>query len=249
MSQPRFIEYPSPNRGARPAGAKIDILLLHYTGMTSCRAALEQLCDPVAKVSAHYVVDEDGTCYRLVDEASRAWHAGVGSWAGIRDVNAHSVGIELVNPGHEFGYCDFPEAQMAALENLAKAILARHPIPAQRVLGHSDVAPMRKQDPGERFDWARLARAGIGLWPDAGFRTSSHALPLAPGVSGAAVTNLQLALAGFGYGVEGTGLYDPTTEAAVAAFQRHFRQRLVDGVADAETLSLLHHLLGRLPAE
>jgi len=249
VGQPRFIEHPSPNHGPRPAGLRIDILLLHYTGMTSCSAALERLCDPVAKVSAHYVVDEDGTCYRLVGEESRAWHAGIGYWAGIRDVNAHSIGIELVNPGHEFGYRDFPEAQMAALENLAKAILARHPIPAHRVLGHSDVAPMRKQDPGERFDWARLARAGIGLWPDVSLGISTHAVSLGPGVSGPAVTNLQLALAAFGYGVEGTGLCDPTTEAAVTAFQRHFRQQLVDGVADAETLGLLHHLVGRLPAE
>ncbi|HYB08768.1 MAG TPA: N-acetylmuramoyl-L-alanine amidase [Alphaproteobacteria bacterium] len=249
MNEPRFIEHPSPNHDTRPAGGAIDILLLHYTGMTTCRAALERLCDPAAKVSAHYAIDEDGACYRLVAEERRAWHAGVSHWAGIRDVNAHSIGIELVNPGHEFGYRDFPEAQMEALENLARAILAHHPIPAHRVLGHSDVAPTRKQDPGERFDWARLARAGVGLWPDASFRISANASRLGPGASGPAVTNLQLALSGFGYGVEGTGLYDPTTEAVVTAFQRHFRQRCVDGVADPETVSLLHHLLGRLPTE
>lgn len=247
MTAPRLIERPSPNWGERAAGASIDILLLHYTGMKSGTDALERLCDRAAQVSAHYLVDEDGTCYRLIDETKRAWHAGQSFWAGSRDVNSRSIGIELVNPGQEFGYREFPEAQMVALEQLAKDIIARWPIPAHRVLGHSDVAPSRKQDPGECFDWARLARSGIGLWPTADFKVSPHAMHLAPGASGAAVINLQLALAGFGYGVEGTGLYDPVTEAVVAAFQRHFRQREVDGVADAETQSLLHHLLDRLP--
>lgn len=244
---PPFIDRPSPNHGPRPLGATIDMLLLHYTGMPTTEAALARLCDPVAKVSAHYVIDEDGRCYRLMAENQCAWHAGKSVWAGSREINGRSIGIELVNPGHEFGYRDFSEAQMTTLKSLARDILARHPIPPYRVLGHSDVAPQRKQDPGERFDWARLARAGIGLWPDDGFDLSPHAPVLAPGSSGPAVINLQLALSGFGYGVEGTGLYDPTTEAAVRAFQRHFRPRRLDGIADAETQSLLHHLLRRIP--
>ncbi|HUC63102.1 MAG TPA: N-acetylmuramoyl-L-alanine amidase [Alphaproteobacteria bacterium] len=242
-----IVEQPSPNHGPRPPGAPIDILLLHYTGMPSTEEALRRLADPAAEVSAHYLIDEGGRCYRLVPEARRAWHAGDSFWHGARDVNGRSIGIELANPGHEFGYRDFTGAQMATLEALARAILARHPIPPHRVLGHSDVAPQRKRDPGERFDWKRLARAGIGLWPKERVEVSTHAPELSPGAAGPAVINLQLALSGFGYGLEGTGLYDPTTEAAVAAFQRHFRQRRVDGVADPETQSLLHHLLARIP--
>ncbi|MFI4988374.1 MAG: N-acetylmuramoyl-L-alanine amidase [Alphaproteobacteria bacterium] len=246
MSAPKFIERPSPNWSARAEGRPIDILLLHYTGMQSCAAALARLADPAARVSAHYVIDEDGSCYRMVAEERRAAHAGISFWAGARDINSRSIGIEVVNPGHEFGYRDFPEAQVAAIEALAADILARHAIPPERVLGHSDVAPTRKQDPGERFPWARLARAGIGLWPDEGFTVSSSAATLESGMSGPAVVTLQLALDGFGYGIEGSGLYDGLTEAVVAAFQRHFRQHLVDGKADGETQSLLHHLLGRL---
>ena len=243
MSAKAILERPSPNWDARVRGGPIDILLLHYTGMRSAGAALERLSDPAARVSCHYLLDEDGTCYRLVAEERRAWHAGESFWADARDVNSRSIGIELVNPGHEFGYRDFPEAQIAALEVLAKDILARHPIPRTRVLGHSDVAPLRKQDPGERFPWARLARRGIGIWPKPGFRVSPQAEMLTSGTSGPAVVQLQLALAGYGYGVEGSGLYDPLTEAVVAAFQRHFRPSLVDGKADAESQSLLYHLL------
>ncbi len=171
------VERPSPNHDARPDGQAVDILLLHYTGMKSAEAALARLCDPAAKVSAHYVIDEDGTLTRLVDEARRAWHAGVSSWAGDSGVNARSIGIELVNPGHEFGYRPFPAPQMAALTALARDILARHAIPPQRVLGHSDVAPTRKQDPGELFDWEALAAAGIGLWPP---RASASGRPRPP---------------------------------------------------------------------
>jgi N-acetylmuramoyl-L-alanine amidase len=238
-----IIERPSPNFGERAAGGPIDILLLHYTGMASAGAALERLCDPAAKVSSHYLIDEDGTCYGLVAEEKRAQHAGVSFWAGASDVNSRSIGIELVNPGHELGYRDFPEAQIAALEALARGLLARHAIPRPRVLGHSDVAPLRKQDPGERFPWARLARQGIGLWPEAGFLPLQPRPALARGMTGPAVAELQLALAGFGYGVEGTGLYDAATAAVVTAFQRHFRPRLVDGTADGESQGLLHHLL------
>jgi N-acetylmuramoyl-L-alanine amidase len=225
---------PSPNHDARPDGQAVDILLLHYTGMRSAAEALDRLVDPAAKVSAHYLVEEDGTVWRLVPEARRAWHAGVGSWAGAADINARSIGIELVNPGHEFGYCPFPEAQMAALETLARGILARHPIPPRRVLGHSDVAPARKEDPGELFDWARLARAGIGLWPENPEIRDGPAPDLA---------RLQADLARYGYGAPQTGALDEATRAVVAAFQRHFRPVRVDGVPDAGTAARLAALL------
>ena len=156
------VPVPSPNQDSRP-GLAIDHLVLHYTGMRSAEAALARLCDPAAKVSAHYVVDEDGTVYALVEEARRAWHAGVSYWRGVRQLNDCSVGIEIVNPGHEFGYRAFPRRQMAAVEALCRHILARHDIPARNVVGHSDVAPDRKQDPGELFDWPGLAAQGIGV--------------------------------------------------------------------------------------
>ncbi len=224
---PQVIESPSPNFDARPEGQAIDILLLHYTGMVSAAAALARLCDVAAKVSAHYCIDEDGTLYRLVPEAKRAWHAGAASWAGAEDINARSIGIELVNPGHEFGYRPFPEAQMAALIELAESILARHPIPPQRVLGHSDVAPLRKEDPGELFDWARLAAAGIGLWP-------GDAKPCDP--PAAAEAKRQLAAFGYGY-------LEDSQAAVITAFQRHFRPEKLTGEVDAETAGRLVALL------
>ncbi len=227
---PLVIESPSPNFDARPEGQAIDILLLHYTGMESATAAIARMCDETAKVSAHYCIDEDGTLYRLVPEDKRAWHAGVASWAEAGDINARAIGIELVNPGHEFGYRPFPDAQMATLIDLAGEILARHPVPASRVLGHADVAPLRKQDPGELFDWARLAAAGIGLWPGA-------AEPCDP--PDAAETRRQLA--GFGY-----GYLDDHPAAVVRAFQRHFRPAKLTGEIDAETAGRLKALLGLL---
>lgn len=233
----RFVDRPSPNHDARPQGQAVDILLLHYTDMASAAAALERLCDPAARVSAHYCIDEDGTVYRLVDEARRAWHAGVSSWAGASDINARSIGVELVNPGHTCGYRPFPAAQMTALSALAKAILARHPIPPGRVLGHSDVAPARKRDPGELFDWRALAAAGIGLWPDA----PSPADP-APGIA-----EIQAQLARFGYAVPRHGRLDDETRAVLAAFQRHFRPAAVTGEPDGETVARLDALLTQLP--
>lgn len=238
---------PSPNHDARPAGRPVDLLLLHYTGMKTAEEALDRLCDPAARVSAHYLVGADGSLVQLVAEDRRAWHAGVAAWGGASDINARSIGIELVNPGHDWPEPDgtlrpYAEAQMRCLEGLAAGILARHAILPRRVLGHSDVAPARKKDPGEHFDWARLARAGLGLWPAADFAPSPHVPELAPGLSGPAVIDLQLALAAIGYGIEGTGLYDGATESAVKAFQRHFRARRVDGLADAETQSLVFHL-------
>ncbi|MGH7088775.1 MAG: N-acetylmuramoyl-L-alanine amidase, partial [Stellaceae bacterium] len=195
-----------------------DMLILHYTGMESAAAALARLTSPEAAVSAHYLIDEDGTVLRLVAEERRAWHAGLSSWRGRHDVNGASIGIELVNPGHEWGYRTFPDPQIAGCEVLCRDILARHPIPARHVLGHSDVAPERKQDPGELFPWARLARAGIGLWPE----------PPLPQPA-ATETELRQRLTAIGYDAAA-----PLSVVA-AAFQRHFRPHRCDGIIDAET--------------
>jgi N-acetylmuramoyl-L-alanine amidase len=221
------IEHFSPNHDARPPGQAVDILLLHYTGMRSTEAALDRLCDRVAKVSAHYLIDEDGATYMLVPESRRAWHAGVAGWAGARDINARSVGIELVNPGHEWGYRPFPPAQMEALADLARGVLARHPIPPRRVLAHADVAPARKQDPGELFDWAWLAGRGIGIWPG-----EQPALRRQP----ADTAPLMHSLRNYGY-------EDGSPIEAITAYQRHFRPSLVDGQADAEGLAIAAALL------
>ncbi len=202
------------------------MLILHYTGMRTAKESLDRLCDPAAKVSAHYQIDEDGTVWRLVAEEKRAWHAGISFWRGCRDINDVSIGIELVNPGHEFGYRVFPEAQMAALEALAHGILARHPIPPRLVLGHSDVAPTRKQDPGEFFDWPRLARAGIGFWPD-------FVANIASGPS--SIAEMQGKLAQIGYDCPQTGVLDAQTTTVITAFQRHYRPKRCDGVVDPET--------------
>jgi N-acetylmuramoyl-L-alanine amidase len=223
----------SPNHDARPPGVPIDMLVLHYTGMQGADAALTRLCDAAAKVSAHYVVGEDGSVTRLVAEDRRAWHAGVGSWRGHRDVNARSIGIELVNPGHEFGYRAFTKAQMEALIALARDIVIRHRIPSRNVVGHSDVAPARKEDPGELFDWPLLARAGIGLWPVVG---GGESVKLT-------IAELQAKLATYGYETPSSGVLDPPTISVLVAFQRHFRPARFDGQPDAETASRLDALL------
>jgi N-acetylmuramoyl-L-alanine amidase len=233
---------PSINFDPRPKGQDVDILIFHYTGMRSAQAALDRLCDPVAKVSAHYVIDEDGDCYRLVDEGDRAWHAGVASWAGATDINARSIGIEVVNPGHEWGYRPFPAIQMAALRDLARTILGRHPIPPQRVLAHSDVAPDRRQDPGELFGWSQLAEAGIGIMPRNALAPLERGA-LGPGDRDAEVEGLQVKLASFGYGLGTSGIYDRATEFVMRAFQRHFRPGRIDGIADTECQLALDDLL------
>lgn len=215
--------HPSPNREARPDGTAVDILLLHYTGMRTGAEALARLCDPEAKVSAHYLIEEDGRVVALVPEELRAWHAGVSCWAGARDINDRSIGIELVNPGHEWGYRPFPEPQMAALIALAEAIRARHPIPSHRVLGHSDVAPARKQDPGELFDWPRLARHGLGVWPSQA-PAFEETPPLAWFLE---------RLGRIGY------CLDCEDSALLAAFQRHWRPEAVTGTPDTGTAARL----------
>jgi len=233
------IPWPSPNPGERRGGAP-DMLVLHYTGMASARAALDRLCDPAAEVSAHYVIDEEGRVFALVDEGRRAWHAGVAAWRGRTDVNSASIGIELANPGHEFGYRPFPDVQMAVLTALCRGILGRHAIPARHVVGHSDVAPQRKQDPGELFDWRGLAAAGIGRWPRP---VPTPGRDIGPGDAGEDVERFQAALATWGYGLVADGRYGPQTAAVVAAFQRHFRPARIDGRADGESRALLTGLL------
>jgi N-acetylmuramoyl-L-alanine amidase len=236
------IDRPSPSFEPRPDGVAVDMLVLHYTGMESAEVALARLCDPGSGVSAHYVVDEDGTVLRLVGEEHRAWHAGAASWGGATNINDRSVGIELVNPGHEFGYRPYPERQMAAAEDLAADIVARHAIAPARVVGHSDVAPQRKRDPGELFDWARLARVGVGLWPEGPDADSDP-----PPAGEAVVRGAQELLARYGYEVPVTGRPDQPTRNVVAAFQRHFRPARIDGAIDAETLARLGWLASRVP--
>jgi N-acetylmuramoyl-L-alanine amidase len=220
------------------------MLVLHYTGMATAAEALDRLCDPAAQVSAHYLVDENGIIWRLVPETRRAFHAGRSCWENESDLNAVSLGIEIVNPGHEWGYRPFPAEQMSALEALCRDILGRNLIPPHRIVGHSDIAPDRKSDPGELFDWPRLARAGIGIWPQPapglargrgrGVGVVEHAAALAD-------------LAAIGYCV------GPATEAvAIAAFQRRFRPVRWDGRLDAETAQRLGEVraaydLGRRP--
>ncbi len=214
------------------------MLVLHYTGMRSAEEALDRLCDPEAKVSAHYTIDEAGTVYRHVPENRRAWHAGVSFWAGENNVNGRSIGIELVNPGHEFGYTPFPDMQIAALIALSHDIFKRHAIPARHVLGHSDVAPDRKTDPGELLPWRRLAEHGVGIWPSLSPppRGEVEALKVlrVGGVDAAAL------LSAFGYGVPPQ--IDIPLATVITAFQRHFRPSCMDGVADAECLRILQAL-------
>ncbi|MBH69234.1 MAG: N-acetylmuramoyl-L-alanine amidase [Rhodospirillaceae bacterium] len=223
----KFVDNPSGNYDERVKGLKIDLLLLHYTGMKSCGEAINRLCDPLSKVSAHYLIDDDGTIFRLVPEEYRAWHAGVACWCEETDINSISIGIELVNPGHEFGYQPFPEKQMTSLIELCRNIRSRHIITDRRVLGHSDVAPIRKKDPGEYFDWSALAQAGIGYWPIEGAIDPEFEIP--------AVIEWQTELKRFGYQLELTGRADYITRAVVLAFQRHWLPRAVSGDFDIDT--------------
>ena len=237
------IDTPSPNCDERPGDAgPVDTLVLHYTGMVSAEAALARMTDARARVSAHWCIGEDGTLWRLVPEERRAWHAGVSEWRGLRSVNDRSVGIELVNPGHEHGYRPFPPLQMDALLDLARAIVARHPIEPRNVVAHSDIAPARRQDPGELFGWPRLAEAGIGLWPEEGEGSAQDRPALRQGDSGAAVRRQQERLRAVGYSLAADGDFGAATAAVVRAFQRHFRQTRVDGAIDAGTAEVLERV-------
>ncbi len=245
----RIIDRPSPNFDARTRS--VDLVVLHYTGMQDAETALRRLTDPAPKagdypgpwqsadvaletalprVSAHYVVGEDGVIYRLVAEEQRAWHAGVAHWEGEGDVNARSIGIEIVNGGHDFGLPDFPDAQIDAVTALVRDILERYNLKPARVVAHSDVAPERKLDPGEKFPWERLARAGVSVWPDRVALQLSDSDP---------ISEAQQELARFGYDVKQTGAMDGRTKQALIAFQRRFRPIRVDGVLDDETRTLL----------
>lgn len=201
----------------------MDMLVLHYTDMLTAEEACGRMCDPQAQVSAHYLIDTDGSVVRLVDEEKRAWHAGVSYWGGERDINSRSIGIELQNPGHSNGYVPFPEPQMQALIDLCRDILQRHPILPGNILGHSDIAPDRKRDPGELLDWKMLAENGIGIFPDPDEGTAGN-----PAL-------LRETLTAIGY--------DPDSERAVEAFQRRYRPARIDNEADVETTTLAEVLL------
>jgi N-acetylmuramoyl-L-alanine amidase len=229
----KTVRTPSPNFDARPPGARPELLVLHYTDTNDLAETFGYLLDPAKEVSAHYVVDEDGTVHALVDETMRAWHAGKACWRGMRDVNARSIGIEIQNPGHRCGYRAFADAQIASVARLAGELVARHAIAPRDVLGHSDVAPTRKRDPGELFPWARLAAAGVGVFPQA------PTIPPPPGD----IARAQEDLARIGYDCPLTGADDDATRAVLAAFQRRYRPALFDGRLDAETRGLIDALL------
>jgi N-acetylmuramoyl-L-alanine amidase len=229
----------SPNHDTRAIPP--DMILLHYTGMRSSEAALKRLCDADSRVSSHYVVMETGDVYQLVRESERAWHAGISSWEGETDINSRSIGIEIANPGHDLGYPDFPDVQTEAVIALCRDILTRCRISPGRVLAHSDVAPARKPDPGEKFPWAKLADAGVGIWVEP---TAIMPGPeLDPGDHSEIVATLQEEFRAFGYGLPTTGVYDQATREVVTAFQRHFRPARVDGIVDYSTYETLKRLL------
>lgn len=232
----------SPNFGPRKNGLVPGILLLHYTGMGSCAKAIDWLSRPESHVSAHYVVDTDGTVTQLVAENMRAWHAGVSVWRGERDINSASIGIEIHNPGHGEDYCDFPDAQMQAVAELSRDIVSRHGIAPENVLAHSDVAPGRKIDPGERFDWKGLADAGVGRWVDpepVGALIGTHSRQAGEDE----IAHVQRLLARYGYGINATGRLDKAGRDVIRSFQLHFRPARVDGVIDRSTLDTLERLI------
>jgi N-acetylmuramoyl-L-alanine amidase len=238
--------HPSPNIGPRQADGLPSLLILHYTGMPSAAKAIDWLARPESKVSCHYVIDEQGRITQMVAEHMRAWHAGLSSWSGKTDINSASIGIEIQNPGHEHGYPEFPEPQMRAVAALSRDIMARNGIPPAGVLAHSDVAPARKIDPGEKFDWAYLARVGVGHWVEPAPLSSEEGG--SPALSPSKIVRAQALLARYGYGVQITGELDPATACIVRAFQLHFRPQRVDGVIDNSTHETLERLVAALPA-
>src|SRR5438445_12636182 len=238
---------PSANYGDRNKGRLPDMILLHYTGMPDVEGAIAQLCTAGTDVSAHYIVLEDGRIVQCVPESKRAWHAGASYWAGNEDINSCSIGVEIINRGHDWGYPDFPLRQIAAVIALCRGIMLRRSVAPHRVLAHSDVAPARKKDPGEKFPWHSLANSGVGHWVQPAPIVRGESLKL--GSISDDVANMQTAFAKYGYGIPVSGKYDGATMEVVAAFQRHFRPARVDGVADHSTMATLHALLSSLPTE
>ncbi|MGH7049846.1 MAG: N-acetylmuramoyl-L-alanine amidase [Acetobacteraceae bacterium] len=230
----------SPNHDARPPATPIDTLVLHYTGMPSAAAALERLSSPAARVSAHYLLEEDGSLFQLVPEARRAWHAGASFWRGATDINSRSIGIEIVNPGHEWGYRPFPPAQMRALLALCHDLLGRHPIVHENVVAHSDIAPERKQDPGELFHFSFLAKNGIGLFPEGVPDLGTGDIAADP----AARAAMRADLTAIGYDLRPSGALDRQLVLVLTAFQRHWRPEAITGVADRGTRARLAALKG-----
>lgn len=234
----------SPNIGERRQGLQPELLVLHYTGLETARRSIDVLCDPICEVSCHYLVDVDGRITQMVRETDRAWHAGRSYWQGETDINSKSIGIEIQNPGHANDYPDFPDPQMAAVERLAHDIVTRHAMRAQNVVAHSDIAPHRKIDPGEKFDWQRLARAGVGVWIEP--QPLADELPanaFDPEVADERVRTCQNLLARYGYDAARDGLLDAAAGRVISAFQRHFRPARIDGLPDASTIATLRSLL------
>ncbi|MCH2038995.1 MAG: N-acetylmuramoyl-L-alanine amidase [Rickettsiales bacterium] len=239
-----YREHPSPNFNQRPEGCQIEMLILHYTGMRTMQDALSRMCDPEAEVSAHYMIDEDGTIYRLVADADRAWHAGLSYWRGRERLNDVSIGIEIVNPGHEFGYRPFPSAQMDAVLSLSQSLMKQHHIDPFNVIGHSDIAPERKQDPGELFNWKLLSEHQIGVWSDQEGDTKATA---SPGDEGKLVFDIQQKLSHYGYLIKNDGIFGMKTKQVITAFQRHFYPEHVDGNWNMVCSNRLDDLINQRP--
>ena len=234
-----LIDAPSANFNERLH--PLDMLVLHYTGMKDGPAALARMQeDKEPRVSAHYMVEEDGRVFVLVPEEKRAWQAGRSWWRGDEDLNSRSIGIEIVNPGHEWGYRPFPEPQIAAVMELCQGILSRWPIPQNRIVAHSDIAPDRKEDPGEFFPWKRFSEAGIGLWPQPARPEPWMMHGASLGDAGMTVEGFQRDLAAIGYKIAVTGTYDEATAAVVRAFQRRWRPERITGEGDTATIVLAH---------
>lgn len=234
-----IIPAPSPNFNERLH--PLDMLVLHYTGMPDGPSALARMTEEKEpRVSAHYMVEEDGRVFALVPEDKRAWHAGRSWWRGREDLNSRSIGIEIVNPGHEWGYCAFPDEQIAAVVTLCQGILSRWSIPQVNIVAHSDIAPDRKEDPGELFPWKQLAEAGIGLWPEPSRPEPWMMHGASIGDAGMTVDGLQGDLAMIGYRIDATSAFDERTAAVVRAFQRRWRPLRVNGEGDVETITLAH---------
>ncbi len=232
---------PSPNFGERKGVKSPDMIVLHYTGMKTAQGALDWLCAEESQVSCHYLVLEDGDIVQLVAEDKRAWHAGKSCWHGEHDINSRSVGIEIANPGHEHGYVDFPRVQMVSVVELVGDIVKRNSIPAAGIVAHSDIAPLRKEDPGERFDWQMLHRAGLGVWVEP--VALCEGAVLQSGDKGSRVLAYQQALKQLGFAIDLTGEFDASTRACTIAFQRRYRQTRIDGVGDLSTVKTLARVL------